>query len=381
MNLDVILQQVHGYKDRQRVRNDCYNVLNKVRTLIPKLGKQVMPNGAQCNIVVLSGTVEIFFRGAHYNVPVEIFLGNTYPFHPPKVFVRPTKDMEIKPGHKHVDNEGVVYLPYLHEWEAQYHNLVDLCRETSAVFSQAPPMYARRTGQNSSQRGVESPTHTKPTESPEKVAIQLLSQKLQIELNRLYHELRDDIDTEFKGQRKIQRNTKTQKDQEEELNSEIEKLEQLIELAADKKGMIAEAKTKQEQESKEPPTPDSYVVPADVYSRQVLELVAENAAIDDTLYYLDRSFADGTSGMHLNAFLREVGRLSRKAFECRALLNKVREIQFARNAQKQIEAEFTFQHQHLSSAAYNVATTETQWNNNIGTNSSQYQQLQQPQYQ
>ncbi len=36
-----------------------------------------------------------------------------------------------------------------------------------------------------------------------------------------------------------------------------------------RKRMIAEAITKQEQESKEPPTPDSYVVPADVYSRQV----------------------------------------------------------------------------------------------------------------
>ncbi len=84
----------------------------------------MLPNGTQCNIVVLSGTVKIFFRGVsqmlllyttlarivittnsylnnlkikgEYNVPMEIFLSNTYPFNPPKAFVRPTNDMEIK---------------------------------------------------------------------------------------------------------------------------------------------------------------------------------------------------------------------------------------------------------------------------------------------
>ncbi len=43
-----------------------------------------------------------------------------------------------------------------------------------------------------------------PTEPPEKVAIRQLSEKLQIEMNSVYNELRNDIDTEFKAQRKLQ---------------------------------------------------------------------------------------------------------------------------------------------------------------------------------
>jgi len=32
------------------------------------------------------------------------------------VFVKPTSTMQIKPG-RHVDANGRVYLPYLHEWK------------------------------------------------------------------------------------------------------------------------------------------------------------------------------------------------------------------------------------------------------------------------
>ncbi len=47
--------------------------------------------------------------------------------------------------------------------------------------------------------------NSRSTESQDKeVAIRLLSQKLQVELNRLFHELRDGIDMEFIAQRKIQ---------------------------------------------------------------------------------------------------------------------------------------------------------------------------------
>ncbi len=35
--------------------------------------------------------------------------------------------------------------------------------------------------------------------------------------------------------------------------------------------MVSEAVAKQELECKEPPAPDSFIVPADVYSRQVVD--------------------------------------------------------------------------------------------------------------
>ena len=41
---------------------------------------------------------------------------DSHPYNPPMAFVKPTATMQIKPG-RHVDANGRVYLPYLHEWK------------------------------------------------------------------------------------------------------------------------------------------------------------------------------------------------------------------------------------------------------------------------
>ena len=54
--------------------------------------------------------------GNVYNIPVCLWLLDTYPYNPPICFVKPTSDMMIKTG-KHIDANGKIYLPYLHEWK------------------------------------------------------------------------------------------------------------------------------------------------------------------------------------------------------------------------------------------------------------------------
>ena len=44
-----------------------------------------------------------------------VWLQENHPHVPPLVFVKPTSSMAIKPSH-HVDTNGKVYLPFLHEW-------------------------------------------------------------------------------------------------------------------------------------------------------------------------------------------------------------------------------------------------------------------------
>ena len=44
-----------------------------------------------------------------------VWLQENHPYVPPLVFVKPTSSMAIKPSH-HVDTNGKVYLPFLHEW-------------------------------------------------------------------------------------------------------------------------------------------------------------------------------------------------------------------------------------------------------------------------
>ena len=56
------------------------------------------------------------FSGSTYNIPLCLWLMDTHPYNPPMVFVKPTQTMQIKQG-KHVDANGKIYLPYLHEWK------------------------------------------------------------------------------------------------------------------------------------------------------------------------------------------------------------------------------------------------------------------------
>ncbi len=66
--------------------------------------------------MVLNRIVYVFPVGNVYNIPVCLWLLDTYPYNPPICFVKPTSAMMIKTG-KHIDANGKIYLPYLHEWK------------------------------------------------------------------------------------------------------------------------------------------------------------------------------------------------------------------------------------------------------------------------
>ena len=65
----------------------------------------------------MNHNIYCFFKiiGVTYNIPVCVWLQENHPHVPPLVFVKPTSSMAIKPSH-HVDTNGKVYLPFLHEW-------------------------------------------------------------------------------------------------------------------------------------------------------------------------------------------------------------------------------------------------------------------------
>lgn len=77
----------------------------QVRTLVPKIERLIHNNGAESELLVLAGTVPINYKGRQYNIPVEVYISEPYPDAPPRCYVRPTPDMEIQSGHRHVDRE------------------------------------------------------------------------------------------------------------------------------------------------------------------------------------------------------------------------------------------------------------------------------------
>ncbi|CAH8359853.1 unnamed protein product [Eruca vesicaria subsp. sativa] len=96
------------------------------------------------NHLQADGTIPMIYHGVTYNIPVVIWLLESYPFHPPCVYVNPTPDMIIKQPHAHVNSSGLVSLPYLQNWVYPSSNLVYLVSELSAAFACDPPLYSRR---------------------------------------------------------------------------------------------------------------------------------------------------------------------------------------------------------------------------------------------
>jgi ESCRT-I complex subunit TSG101 len=109
-----------------RVVQDVNNLLRQSNSIASQIGQLVHNDGRSSTLLQLYGTVPIYYKSRQYNIPINIWLVEKYPTHPPTCYVTPTKDMRIKPGHRHVDAMGLIYLPYLNQWNANSSNLAEL---------------------------------------------------------------------------------------------------------------------------------------------------------------------------------------------------------------------------------------------------------------
>lgn len=57
----------------------------------------------------------MFLIGKRYNIPVCLWLNESYPRSAPICYVKPTRDMMIVSS-RHVNSNGEIMLPYLDEW-------------------------------------------------------------------------------------------------------------------------------------------------------------------------------------------------------------------------------------------------------------------------
>ncbi|CAM9880227.1 unnamed protein product, partial [Phaeothamnion confervicola] len=322
-------------QDTNRIRVDVVNVSRQVRTLIPQAGTLMLNTGRECLLLLLGGTVAIFFRGTQYNIPVEIYITENYPDTPPMVYVRPTPGMALKMGHRHVDSAGFVYLPYLHEWNGRSHDLVQLCAHMSSIFGQdppPPPSYQQQ--QPSPPRRNPSPPAAVAAVDPRAEAVRELTSKLQQELGVMYSRLREDIDAEFEAQGALQRSAEGVADDAAALRRQRELLADLISDAVERKCALVAYIA--EEESRGETDPADLVRPSDALSRQALDLHAETLAVEDAMYFLDQAIVDG--GVTPEEFLREIRRLARRQYACDALLRKVEAEQEAQARQRERDA-------------------------------------------
>ncbi|XP_078582849.1 uncharacterized protein LOC144865754 isoform X3 [Branchiostoma floridae x Branchiostoma japonicum] len=165
------------YKHKDVTQKEVVATLKHFEDLKPVVDTYVFNDGSQTELLCLCGTIPVKIKelrgqstsagasGANtYNIPVCIWLTEFHPEIPPLVYVRPTGNMVINES-KHVDMNGRVYMPYLHEWTHALQrsssasgvpaarsspsrsrndsDLIVLIQHMRRVFSEEPPVFMR----------------------------------------------------------------------------------------------------------------------------------------------------------------------------------------------------------------------------------------------
>ncbi|KAF3155436.1 hypothetical protein TWF788_006014 [Orbilia oligospora] len=133
------------YHSANRAYTDTATLLHHYRSLSPKTDVYTYDDGRSDLLLCIHGTLPVAFRGATYNIPLNIWVPHQYPNTPPTVMVVPGKNMGIRPTN-HVDTNGRCYHPYLAYWSQNpdKSTLLDLCGQLKDVFGKEPPLYSKQ---------------------------------------------------------------------------------------------------------------------------------------------------------------------------------------------------------------------------------------------
>nr|XP_009480397.1 PREDICTED: tumor susceptibility gene 101 protein [Pelecanus crispus] len=340
----------------------------------------VFNDGSSRELMSLSGTIPVPYRGNTYNIPICLWLLDTYPFNPPICFVKPTSSMTIKTG-KHVDANGKIYLPYLHEWKYPKSDLLELIQVMIVVFGEEPPVFSRPTASSSYPPyqatgppttsyvpgipggistypagstpnpsypnyaypgGVPFPATTSvqyyPSQPPVTTIgpsrdgtisedtiraslISAVSDKLRWRMKEEMDRAQAELNALKRTEEDLKKGHQKLEEMVTRLDQEVAEVDKNIELLKKKDEELSSALEKMENQSENNDI-DEVIIPTAPLYKQILNLYAEENAIEDTIFYLGEALRRGV--IDLDVFLKHVRLLSRKQFQLRALMQKAR---------------------------------------------------------
>ncbi|XP_039206722.1 tumor susceptibility gene 101 protein isoform X2 [Crotalus tigris] len=370
------------YKYRDLAVQETVNVTGQYKDLKPVMDNYVFNDGSSRELMSLTGTIPVSYRGNIYNIPICLWLLDTYPFNPPICFVKPTSSMTIKTG-KHVDANGRIYLPYLHEWKHPQSDLIGLIQVMIVVFGDEPPVFSRPTisasyppyqatgppntsympgmpsgispfppgppPNPSGYSGYPYPAPSGPfpattstphypsqppvttvgpsrdgTISEDTIRASLIS-AVSDKLRWRMKEEMDRAQAELNALKRTEEDLKKGHQKLEEmvtrLDQEVAEVDKNIDLLKKKDEELSSALEKMESQTENNDI-DEVIVPTAPLYKQILNLYAEENAIEDTIFYLGEALRRGV--IDLDIFLKHVRLLSRKQFQLRALMQKAR---------------------------------------------------------
>eukprot|EP00249_Psilotum_nudum_P013505 c24368_g1_i1 orf=342-1601(+) len=363
------------------IRQHLITLIQEFPSLQAKPAMFTHNDGNVVNLLQADGTIPMYYQDVMYNIPVTIWLLESYPRSPPRVFVTPTRDMIIKRPHRNVDASGLVGVPYLQNWVFPRSNLVELVRSLSLIFGQDPPLYSKAStppirspppppppnsyqGMNPMHGGgvlvnrppapsplglssSASQSHTTPprfytpyaqlppspqrangTESPSEVfkrnAINALVGRLQRDKAEMKKALEMEMEKLMNTQGLLRQREEQLKKGVQEMQQEKEGLEQQLQVILTNTDVLETWLKNNDKGTLEVDIDDAFEH-SDVLSKQMLECTSQDLAIEDALYSLDKAVQEGA--IPVDAYLKHVRSLSREQFFHRATSVKVRATQ------------------------------------------------------
>ncbi|CAH0547522.1 unnamed protein product [Brassicogethes aeneus] len=369
------------YQNPDIVLRDILTVTNFYHGLIPTQELYTFNDGSRKELVNLSGTIPVRFNGTIYNIPICIWLVDTHPNNAPISYVKPTADMAIKVS-MYVDHSGKIYLPYLSDWVPNSSELLGLIQVMIVTFGEQPPVFAKskendvpyptgsfmpQPGGNyrppyptggyppssgygnyppyppSSASGYPAyPTPYPPYPTPggfgtpgslvpgtgtikeEHIRESLLTaieEKLLRKMKEQFQQHQAEMETLKKTQEELRQGKVKLEGILGRMEKEQSDLDKNITLLKDKEQELDKAIEKiSNQESID--VDDAVTTTAPLY-KQLLNAFAEEAALEDAIYYMGEALRCGV--IDLDIFLKQVRTLSRKQFMLRAVMQKCRQ--------------------------------------------------------
>jgi len=375
-HLDGLLQQVRC-SNIPRVKNDIIAVQRRHANLVAKTATHTSDDGASAVMVMLEGTVTIRYKGSPYNIPVEVFVREPYPAAAPLCFVRPVPGMALHKGHKHVGLDGTCYLNALAKWNGGSSNLVNVTEEMVEVFSAAPPLFTiPRTAQQqqppreplllqalsqgqssqpqspppvypsgypSGTRGAVSASATTSSSGagsssagsgaaaeaasgdPRRASLlSTVTGKVQRHLKGVFEAARGETEEQYRLHKVLGEAGRAEEQREKALGGHVASLRGAVSVAEAQLAALdacLQAAALSDGDAAAAAAMAVVPAPADALSAKMLEMVAEAAAVEDTLYALDKALAEGA--IELDPFMKQVRTLAKQQFFATAHAQKI----------------------------------------------------------
>ncbi|XP_061078200.1 ubiquitin-conjugating enzyme E2 variant 3 [Conger conger] len=144
--MDLSSESIKRILGKYKFRDVAIEELQKVHRihpgLVPQASTYTFSDSTQKDLLKLVGNIPVQYQGRSYNLPILLWLLDSFPFTPPICLLRPTPNMVIREG-KHVDARGKIHLPALHNWDHPKSTVSGLLAEMIAKFEEDPPLSSK----------------------------------------------------------------------------------------------------------------------------------------------------------------------------------------------------------------------------------------------